>query len=78
MALLSSPLTQNDLAHARDLANQGKLSEMYDFLASHGDRYAVLAKGVVEGNTLYGQAAIEFMKRTAENQGKTRISPALQ
>ena len=64
-------ITQDDLKHAQELRNNGQLSEMYDYLASKGDRYAVLAKGVVEGNTVLGAAALEFIEHTAKNQGKT-------
>ena len=63
-------ITTNDLTHAQGLLNNGQLSAMYDFLASKGDRYAVLAKGVVEGNTVSGKAALEFMEHTAKQQGK--------
>ena len=64
-------ITQDDLKHAQELRNNGQLSEMYDYLASKGDRYAVLAKGVVEGNTVSDAAALEFMEHTAKNQNKT-------
>ena len=62
-------ITQDDLKHAQDLLNNGQLSERYGYLASKSDRYAVLAKGVVEGNTVSGAAALEFMEHTAKNQG---------
>jgi len=62
---LHTPITPADLAQARELLAQGRLSQMYDVLAAHGDRYSTLAKGVVEGNTLSGVAALEFMQRRA-------------
>lgn len=55
MSALSNPITHSDLVHARSLAEQGKLSDMYDYLAARGDRYSILAKGVVEGDTLSGR-----------------------
>ncbi|MBJ7538893.1 S8 family serine peptidase, partial [Marinomonas transparens] len=63
-------ITTDDLAHAQSLLENGQLSEMYDYLASKGDRYSTLAKGVVEGNTVSGKAALEFMEHTAIQQGK--------
>ncbi len=64
-------LTAADLAQAQALLNQGQISAMYTYLAERGDSYAMLANGVATGNTLSGAAAIEFMRNTAAQQGKT-------
>ena len=65
-------LNQANLNQARQLYDQGNLEGMYNYLALNcGDRYAVLAKGVVTGDTISGKAAIEFMENTAEQQGRT-------
>ncbi len=42
---------------------------MYDLLARKGDRYAVLANGVVRGDTIAGVAAINYMKSVAADAG---------
>ncbi|MGD9499036.1 MAG: hypothetical protein AB7V33_00910 [Halothiobacillus sp.] len=68
---LQQPITQSDIDYAHILYQQGKLGEMYDFLASHGDRYSILAKGVVTEDTLSGRAAIEYLEHAALSQGKT-------
>lgn len=71
MAELQSPITMENLNYAKGLADQGKLVEMYGYLASFGDRYSVLATGVVQGSTLSGVAALEFMEHSAKQQGQT-------
>jgi len=68
---LITPITQTDLDNAQTLLNQGGPSAMYEYLAGFGDRYSVLAQGVLDGSTLSGQAALEFMQHTAEQQGRT-------
>lgn len=67
---LQQPITQSDIDYAHTLYQQGRLGEMYDFLASHGDRYSILAKGVVTEDTLSGRAAIEYLEHAALSQGK--------
>ncbi|MFP3518085.1 hypothetical protein SB766_18025 [Pseudomonas sp. SIMBA_077] len=42
---------------------------MYRYMEGHGYRYASLALGVAEGNTLAGVVALSFMKETAKAQG---------
>ncbi|WP_428422561.1 calcium-binding protein [Methylibium sp.] len=64
-------LTAADLTQAQALLDQGQVSAMYTYLSERGDRYATLANGVATGNTLSGSAAIEFMRATATQQGKT-------
>lgn len=43
---------------------------MYGYLASFGDRYSVLAAGVVQGDSPSGVAALEFMEYSAKQQGQ--------
>lgn len=71
MGQLNTSITLADLGHAKILLDQGRLIEMYDYLASFGDRYSILAKSVVDGSSLSGQAALEFMEHTVELQGNT-------
>ncbi|MGO3027438.1 hypothetical protein [Pseudomonas helleri] len=42
---------------------------MYRYMENHGYRYATLALGVAEQNTLAGVVALSFMKETAAAQG---------
>ncbi len=42
---------------------------MYDYLASKGYKYAVLANGVAKGDSVAGEVAINFMKMTASEAG---------
>lgn len=65
-------LNQGNLTQARQFYDHGDLAAMYTYLAQNcGDHYAVLALGVVTGNTISGAAAIDFMKNSAAQQGKT-------
>jgi hypothetical protein len=44
---IHTPITQENLDHARSLANAGRLADMYDYMASFGDR--VEPAGMVAG-----------------------------
>ncbi|CNF50710.1 putative serine protease [Yersinia bercovieri] len=67
-------LTATELACAREILESHKESKdpgpMYNYLASKGDRYAVLANGVVRGDSLAGAMAIYYMERTAADHNK--------
>nr|WP_261372126.1 hypothetical protein [Yersinia bercovieri] len=67
-------LTATELACAREILESHKQSKdpgpMYNYLASKGDRYAVLANGVVRGDSLAGAMAIYYMERTAADHNK--------
>ncbi|MBN1006600.1 hypothetical protein [Amphritea pacifica] len=72
----SVQISKADIAYAKGLVEKAKetgdtshLSEMYEYMADKGDRYAELANGVVEGDTLSGKSALEFMEHTATSQG---------
>ena len=70
MGQLHTPIISENLNTAQALLSQNGPGAMYNYLSGFGDRYSTLALGVVDGNTLSGQAAIEFMERTAESQGR--------
>lgn len=61
---------RRDQAVCRVAKSDRLLGEMYGFLASHGDRYSILDKGVVTEDTLSGRAAIEYLEYAALSQGK--------
>jgi hypothetical protein len=65
------PMTQPDIDQARYILEHRGPSAMYNHLTNFGDRYAKLADGVAQGNTLSGVAALEFMEHTAEQKGIT-------
>jgi len=67
-------LTQSDLDHARTLLNERGPSAMYDYFESKGYRYATLANGVARGDSIAGEAAIGYMKETAEDEGRPMSS----
>ena len=64
-------LNAGDLAYARQLLEANKESKdpgpMYDFLASKGDRYAILANGVVKGNSISGAMANQNIEGVADS-----------
>ena len=64
-------LTQDNLNYANSLLDQGRVSEMYDYLAAQGYQYAQLANGVANGDSPAGLIALEFMENTAQAQGLT-------
>jgi subtilisin-like proprotein convertase family protein len=59
-----------DVKRARELFESQGVGDMYDYLASRGDRYAVLANGVAKGESLAGIIAIDFMRRTERDAGR--------
>ncbi|CNI10567.1 putative serine protease [Yersinia aldovae] len=67
-------LNAADLAYARQLLEANKESKdpgpMYDFLASKGDRYAILANGVARGDSIAGGMAIHNMERVGGRHNK--------
>lgn len=67
-------LNAADLACARQLLESHQESKnpgpMYDFLASKGDRYAVLANGVARGDSIAGAMAIHYLESVAESHDR--------
>lgn len=67
-------LNTADLACAKQLLEANKESKdpgpMYDFLASKGDRYAILANGVVKENSIAGRIAINYMRDVGVSHNK--------
>lgn len=67
-------LNAADLAYARQLLEAHKESKdpgpMYDFLASKGDRYAILANGVARGDSIAGTMAIHNMESVGGRHNK--------
>ena len=67
-------LNAADLAYARQLLEAHKESKdpgpMYDFLASKGDRYAILAKGVAREDSIAGGMAIHNMESVGGRHNK--------
>lgn len=74
MGELKTWITQEDLTHARELLEQGRLADMYDYLTAHGAGYAVLAKSVVTRDAL----GLEFLELMAERQDKTPTADELR
>ncbi|AKP34862.1 S8 family serine peptidase [Yersinia aleksiciae] len=72
-------LNTADLKCAREILESHKESKnpgpMYDFLITKGDRYAILANGVVNGNSIAGEIAISYLKSVAggHNQPITEV-----
>ena len=62
-------LNQSDLNAAKSLLNSSGPAAMYSYLESKGYKYATLANGVAKGDSLAGEAAIGYMKETAEREG---------
>jgi Ca2+-binding RTX toxin-like protein len=67
---MANSLNTDQLAHASKLLEAGGPAAMYDYLASEGYRYAILANGVAKGDSLAGDAALTFLKATAREIGK--------
>ncbi|CNJ21697.1 putative serine protease [Yersinia intermedia] len=67
-------LNAADLACARQLLEAHKESKdpspMYDFFASKGDRYAILANGVAKGDSIAGAMAIHNMESVGGRHNK--------
>lgn len=63
-------LTEFDLKHAETLLELEGPASMYKYLISKGDRYSMLAIGVVERESLSGFAASAYLDLTAEKYGK--------
>ena len=64
-------LSLNDLERAKGLLETLGPAAAYDYLAAKGYKYATLANGVAKGNSLSGEAAINFMRLTASDLGRT-------
>lgn len=62
-------LTGKELGQLRKLAAKGRLTKTYDKLAERGYQYAMLANGVVKGDTFAGRIALEYLQEIAEEQG---------
>jgi subtilisin-like proprotein convertase family protein/Ca2+-binding RTX toxin-like protein len=60
-------LKMSDLDYAKGLLASKGPEEMYDYLAAKGYKYATLANGVVKGDSVAGEVAINFMKLTASD-----------
>lgn len=67
---MTQVLGKAQLDEARRLLSNGGPAAMYDYLASRGYKYAVLANGVVKGDSMAGEAALNFMRVTAAQQKK--------
>lgn len=65
-----SILTKQEIEHARKVFENEGVTQMYDYMATKGDRYAMLANGVAKGNSIAGMAAINFMKKTEADAGR--------
>lgn len=64
-----------DLDLADILREEHGPAAMYDYLASFGYVYPKLANGVVNGDSLAGNAAIRHMVEIAEKNGITIFDP---
>ena len=63
-------LRMTDLNYAKGLLESKGPTEMYDFLASKGYKYATLANGVAKRNSVAGDVSVHYMKSVAEELGR--------
>ncbi|AON55136.1 hypothetical protein Hsc_2856 [Herbaspirillum seropedicae] len=66
---MPQPINSAQIARLKDLASIGKTSEVYTWLAGKGYQYPLLARGVVNSDTLSGVSALTFMDKQAAKQG---------
>ncbi len=69
--MMPQKLSLHDLERAKGLLETVGPAAAYDYLSAKGYRYAVLANGVAKGGALSGDAAINFMRLTASDSGRT-------
>lgn len=69
--MMPQKLSLHDLERAKGLLETVGPAAAYDYLSAKGYRYAVLANGVAKGGSLSGDAAINFMRLTASDSGRT-------
>ena len=67
---MQEKLNANDLKFAEKLLQESSPGLMYNYLSGAGYKYAILALGVAEQNTIAGIVALNFMKAAAATQGK--------
>ncbi|MEX6664096.1 hypothetical protein [Pseudomonas sp. W2-17] len=63
-------LSKSDLDMLNTLRVYDSPGAMYDVLQSYGYKYAVLAGGIMDANSLSGSAAVNFLKLTAQRDGR--------
>lgn len=61
-------LTGKEVNQLRKLVAKGRLTKAYDNLAERGYQYAILANGVVKGDSFAGRVALEYLEKVAEEQ----------
>jgi|GEM_PF-2596007 len=67
-------LTGKELGQLRKLAAKGRLTKAYDKLAERGYQYAMLANGVVKGDTFAGRIALEYLEEIADKSKQRHFS----
>ena len=67
---MQEKLNADDLKFAEKLLQESSPGLMYNYLSGAGYKYAILALGVAEQNTVAGIVALNFMKAAAATHGK--------
>ena len=62
---MPTPLSINDIQQLQARLASGDIQGVYTFLLDQGYNYAGWARGVAAGNTIAGEAALDYMKGTA-------------
>jgi hypothetical protein len=63
-------VSKAQLDSLQQMAANGNLAGVYQYLAQNGYQYASLALGVVTGSTVSGAAALGFLNTSAQLNGK--------
>ena len=71
---MPADLTQSDINALQAFVTSGDTNGYYDYLTNKGDQYAVLAKGVANGDTSEGAAARQFAQNYTAFNGGGNIS----
>ena len=83
---MPNPLTTDELNQAKTLLNSGTtaaekksaLNSFYQYMSDQGYGYADLAQGLVNGSTMSGNTALDFLQNAANAQGVTLSNQDVQ
>ena len=66
---MANTLTLEQLQSFRHLLNAGNVSQFYTLMRDNGYAYAGWAQGVVDGDTIAGLAALDYLNDSAKMMG---------